>query len=217
PPHPSPLPQGGCCPDLRLLEVNAEIKQCTQHFQLPIEQLQAACPQLQVLRLLNVTYYPKQLPASSPPSLGFPQLEELCLATTAFSFVDNHMLWRILSASSRLRVLDLRGCVRVTPKGLERLTCPGGCRRGGSPVSGQRVRFSSPLLSLQPHTGGGGSGCGKTAPPPRRLLFPAKAAEGETRSNRRKLGLARPPPGRAERRSPSWHRAWQDRSARVPA
>uniref|UniRef100_A0A8C7E3A5 F-box and leucine rich repeat protein 6 n=1 Tax=Naja naja TaxID=35670 RepID=A0A8C7E3A5_NAJNA len=115
---------GGCCPDLRLLEVNAEIKQCTQHFQLPIEQLQAACPQLQVLRLLNVTYYPKQLPASSPPSPGFPQLEELCLATTAFSFVDNHMLWRILSASSRLRVLDLRGCVRVTPKGLEQLTCP---------------------------------------------------------------------------------------------
>ncbi|ETE59303.1 F-box/LRR-repeat protein 6, partial [Ophiophagus hannah] len=34
------------------------------------------------------------------------------------------MLWRILSTSSRLRVLDLRGCVRVTPKGLERLTCP---------------------------------------------------------------------------------------------
>ncbi|XP_039177339.1 F-box/LRR-repeat protein 6 [Crotalus tigris] len=115
---------GGCCPDLHLLEVNAEIKQSTQHFQLPIEQLQAACPQLQVLRLLNVTYYPKPLPASSPPSPGFPQLEELCLATTAFSFVDNHMLWRILSASSRLRVLDLRGCVRVTPKGLEQLTCP---------------------------------------------------------------------------------------------
>ncbi|XP_034275934.1 F-box/LRR-repeat protein 6 [Pantherophis guttatus] len=115
---------GGCCPDLRLLEVNAEIKQSTQHFQLPIEQLQAACPQLQVLRLLNITYYPKQLPASSPPSPGFPQLEELCLATTAFSYVDNHMLWRILSTSSRLRVLDLRGCVRVTPKGLEQLTCP---------------------------------------------------------------------------------------------
>lgn len=43
-----PPPQGGCCPDLRLLEVNAEIKQSTQEFQLPIEQLQAACPQLQV-------------------------------------------------------------------------------------------------------------------------------------------------------------------------
>ncbi|XP_070604811.1 F-box/LRR-repeat protein 6 [Erythrolamprus reginae] len=114
----------GCCPELRLLEVNAEIKQNTQHFQLPIEQLQAACPQLQVLRLLNITYYPKQLPASSGLCPGFPQLEELCLATTAFSFVDNHMLWRILTTSRRLRVLDLRGCIRVTPKGLEQLTCP---------------------------------------------------------------------------------------------
>ncbi|XP_007444850.1 F-box/LRR-repeat protein 6 [Python bivittatus] len=115
---------GGCCPELRLLEVNAEIKQSTQHFQLPIEQLQAAFPQLQVLRLLNVTYYPKLLPSSAPQSLGFPQLEELCLATTAFSFVDNNMLWRILCTSSRLRVLDLRGCFRVTPKGLEQLPCP---------------------------------------------------------------------------------------------
>lgn len=98
-----------------------------------------SCPQ--VLRLLNVTYYPKPLPASSPPSPGFPQLEELCLATTAFSFVDNHMLWRILSASSRLRVLDLRGCVRVTPKGLEQLTCPGGYRKlvSPSPVPGPPV------------------------------------------------------------------------------
>ncbi|XP_063170169.1 F-box/LRR-repeat protein 6 isoform X2 [Candoia aspera] len=89
---------GGCCPDLQLLEVNAEIKQSTQHFQLPIEQLQAASPQL--------------------------QLEELCLATTAFSFVDDNMLRRILCTSSRLRVLDLRGCFRVTPKGLEQLPCP---------------------------------------------------------------------------------------------
>lgn len=92
----------------------------------------------QVLRLLNLTYYPKQPPTGCPPSLGFPQLEELCLATTAFSYVDNHMLWRILSTSSRLRVLDLRGCVRVTPEGLEQLPCPGGCRRA-IPVPRQPV------------------------------------------------------------------------------
>ncbi|KAM6458433.1 F-box/LRR-repeat protein 6 isoform 5-T5 [Liasis olivaceus] len=142
---------GGCCPDLRLLEVNAEIKQSTQHFQLPIEQLQAAFPQLQVLRLLNVTYYPKPLPSSAAQSLGFPQLEELCLATTAFSFVDNNVLWRILCASSRLRVLDLRGCVRVTPKGLERLPCPDleqlylGLHYGASHLS--RPLEGSPLLT----------------------------------------------------------------------
>ncbi|XP_068789671.1 F-box/LRR-repeat protein 6 isoform X2 [Struthio camelus] len=49
----------GCCPGLRLLEVNTEIKQSSQHFQVPVEQLQAACPQLQVLRLLNVIWSPK--------------------------------------------------------------------------------------------------------------------------------------------------------------
>ncbi|XP_020660167.3 F-box/LRR-repeat protein 6 [Pogona vitticeps] len=114
---------GGGCPGLELLEVNTEIKQSSQPFQLPIEQLQAACPQLQVLRLLNVTCYVKPAAGSAPPPPGFPQLEELCLATTAFSFVDNNMLERILCASSRLRVLDLRGCFRVTPKGLELLPC----------------------------------------------------------------------------------------------
>ncbi|XP_042321499.1 F-box/LRR-repeat protein 6-like isoform X2 [Sceloporus undulatus] len=114
----------GSCPELQLLEVNTEIKQSTQHFQLPIEQLQAACPKLQVLRLLNVICYPKSIPSSAPQSPGFPQLEELCLATTSFSFVDNNMLRRILCASTKLRVLDLRGCFRVTPKGLELLPCP---------------------------------------------------------------------------------------------
>uniref|UniRef100_A0ABM5GDG8 F-box/LRR-repeat protein 6-like n=1 Tax=Pogona vitticeps TaxID=103695 RepID=A0ABM5GDG8_9SAUR len=123
PSNPAVAFQGGGCPELELLEVNTEIKQSSQPFQLPIEQLQAACPQLQVLRLLNVTCYVKPAAGSAPPPPGFPQLEELCLATTAFSFVDNNMLERILCASSRLRVLDLRGCFRVTPKGLELLPC----------------------------------------------------------------------------------------------
>ncbi|XP_067323314.1 F-box/LRR-repeat protein 6 [Anolis sagrei] len=114
----------GTCPELQLLEVNTELKQSPHHFQLPIEQLQAACPKLQVLRLLNVICYPKSVPSSAPQSPGFPHLEELCLATTSFSFVDNNMLRRILCASSRLRVLDLRGCFRVTPKGMELLPCP---------------------------------------------------------------------------------------------
>lgn len=40
--------QSGCCPGLQLLEVNTEIHQSSQHFELPIELLQVACPQLQV-------------------------------------------------------------------------------------------------------------------------------------------------------------------------
>ncbi|XP_053100675.1 F-box/LRR-repeat protein 6 isoform X2 [Hemicordylus capensis] len=116
--------QNGCCPGLQLLEVNTEIRQSLGNLQLPIEQLQAACPHLQVLRLLNVLWGPKSSPRSARASLGFPALEELCLATTNFSFVDDRVLQRLLWASRRLRVLDLRGCYHVTPKGLEQLPCP---------------------------------------------------------------------------------------------
>uniref|UniRef100_A0A8D0H581 F-box and leucine rich repeat protein 6 n=1 Tax=Sphenodon punctatus TaxID=8508 RepID=A0A8D0H581_SPHPU len=114
----------GCCPRLQLLEVTTELKQSSQHFQLPIEQLQTACPRLQVLRLLNVIWSPKPIPRSAPASPGFPQLQELCLATTSYSFIDDGVLQRMLQASSQLRILDLRGCFRVTPKGLETLPCP---------------------------------------------------------------------------------------------
>ncbi|TFJ96492.1 adenosine deaminase [Platysternon megacephalum] len=114
----------GCCLGLRLLEVNTEIKQSSQHLQLSVEQLQAACQELQVLRLLNVVWSLKPSPRSAPSSLGFPQLEELCLATTSYSFVSDGVLQQILQASTRLRVLDLRGCFRVTPKGLQELPCP---------------------------------------------------------------------------------------------
>lgn len=114
----------GCCLGLRLLEVNTEIKQSSQHLQLSVEQLQAACQQLQVLRLLNVIWSVKPSSRSAPTSLGFPHLEELCLATTSYSFVSDSVLQKILQASTRLRVLDLRGCFRVTPKGLQELPCP---------------------------------------------------------------------------------------------
>uniref|UniRef100_K7F2C5 F-box and leucine rich repeat protein 6 n=1 Tax=Pelodiscus sinensis TaxID=13735 RepID=K7F2C5_PELSI len=124
----------GCCPGLHLLEVNTEIKQSSQHLLLSAEQLQAACPQLQVLRLLNVIWSPKPSPRSAPTSLGFPQLEELCLATTSYSFVTDSILQKILQASPRLRVLDLRGCCRVTPKGLQELSCPG---EPWGPISGE--------------------------------------------------------------------------------
>ncbi|XP_073185966.1 F-box/LRR-repeat protein 6 isoform X2 [Lepidochelys kempii] len=79
---------------------------------------------LSVLRLLNVIWTLKQSPRSAPTSLGFPQLEELCLATTSYSFVSDSVLQKILQASTKLRVLDLRGCFRVTPKGLQELPCP---------------------------------------------------------------------------------------------
>ncbi|XP_060099128.1 F-box/LRR-repeat protein 6 [Heteronotia binoei] len=115
---------GGSCPELRLLEVNTDIKRFSQHFHLPIEQLQLACPHLQVFRLLNVVWSPKLNPRSAPCSQGFPELTELCLATTSYSFVNDSTLQRILWASDRLRVLDLRGCFHVTPSALHMLPCP---------------------------------------------------------------------------------------------
>ncbi|XP_054840437.1 F-box/LRR-repeat protein 6 isoform X2 [Eublepharis macularius] len=114
----------GCCPGLRLLEMNMEIKKSSEHFQFPVEKLQAACPHLQVLRLLNVVWSPKPSCRSALGSPGFPELAELCLATTSYSFVDDNTLQRILWASGQLRMLDLRGCFRVTPKALQLLPCP---------------------------------------------------------------------------------------------
>ncbi|KAL8181444.1 UNVERIFIED_CONTAM: hypothetical protein K2H54_002046 [Gekko kuhli] len=114
----------GSCPELQLLEVNIDIKRFTELFYLPIEQLQVACPHLQVLRLLNVVWSPKTGPRLAPCSPGFPELTELCLATTNHTYVNNSTLQRILGASDRLRVLDLRGCLHVTPRALHLLPCP---------------------------------------------------------------------------------------------
>lgn len=83
-------------------------------------------PLFQVLRLLNVIWCLRPSPRLAPGSSGFPRLEELCLATTSYSFIDDGVLQRILWASTSLRVLDLRGCFRVTPKGIKQLPCPGG-------------------------------------------------------------------------------------------
>ncbi|XP_068017204.1 F-box/LRR-repeat protein 6 isoform X2 [Melanerpes formicivorus] len=97
---------------------------------LPVEGLQGACPQLKVLRLLNVTLDPR--PCRQPPagatspgaSAGFPQLVELSLASPeGGSGIGDLLLQRLLHRSPGLRLLDLRGCARVTPRGLLDLPC----------------------------------------------------------------------------------------------
>ncbi|XP_067871847.1 F-box/LRR-repeat protein 6 [Heterodontus francisci] len=113
----------GCCTDLQLLEVNTEIKQTNPYFQFCIEMLQAGCPRLQVLRLLNLTWFPKACTMIVSPEVGFSELEELCLATSSFSLVTDEVLVKLLHLSSRLRTLDLRGCYRITSAGLQLLPC----------------------------------------------------------------------------------------------
>ncbi|XP_074119191.1 F-box/LRR-repeat protein 6 isoform X1 [Sminthopsis crassicaudata] len=118
------LLSNGCCPQLQLLEVDTGIKPNSQHFQLHIEALQAGCPQLQVLRLLNLVWSPKIGGRGVALGPGFPDLEELCLATSTITYVSDEVLHRLLHKSPRLRVLDLRGCARLTPSGLASLPCP---------------------------------------------------------------------------------------------
>ncbi|XP_067568661.1 F-box/LRR-repeat protein 6 isoform X4 [Pseudorca crassidens] len=114
---------GSCCPQLQLLEVSTGLNHNSTPLQLPVEALQKGCPQLQVLRLLNLMWLPKPSGRATPPGPGFPSLEELCLASSTCNFVSNEVLDRLLHGSPHLRLLDLRGCARITPAGLHDLPC----------------------------------------------------------------------------------------------
>ncbi|XP_036064412.1 F-box/LRR-repeat protein 6 isoform X2 [Onychomys torridus] len=80
-------------------------------------------PHSQVLRLLNLIWLPKPCGRGVPQGPGFPSLEELCLAGSTCNFVSNEVLGRLLHCSPKLRLLDLRGCARITPTGLCDLPC----------------------------------------------------------------------------------------------
>ncbi|XP_057592812.1 F-box/LRR-repeat protein 6 isoform X1 [Hippopotamus amphibius kiboko] len=149
---------GSCCPQLQVLEVSTGLSRNSTPLQLPVEALQRGCPQLQpgphsqVLRLLNLTWLPKPSGRAATPSPGFPSLEELCLASSTGSCVSNEVLGRLLHGSPRLRLLDLRGCARVTPAGLCDLPCRGQRSLGGGGAGGcgrscPVVRTTCPRLS----------------------------------------------------------------------
>ncbi|XP_036779000.1 F-box/LRR-repeat protein 6 isoform X3 [Manis pentadactyla] len=114
---------GSCCPQLQVLEVSTGISRNSTPLQLPVEALQKGCPQLQVLRLLNLMWLPKPSGRVVIPGPGFPSLEELCVASSTCNFVSNETLGRLLHGSPNLRLLDLRGCARITPAGLHDLPC----------------------------------------------------------------------------------------------
>lgn len=79
----------------------------------------------QTFRMLNVRPLHKTMRNGVDSSPGFPCLEELCIATTSYSYMTDKDLLGILFASTKLRILDLRGCSRITPYGLAQLPCPG--------------------------------------------------------------------------------------------
>ncbi|KAI1902014.1 hypothetical protein AGOR_G00040350 [Albula goreensis] len=114
---------GGCCPELKLLEINTKLD--SGYCQLPIciQALQSGCPKLQVFRMLNVTAMPKTARKGHCSTSGFPHLEELCIASSSLSFIMDSDLITLLHGSPNLRVLDLRGCARITATALSTLPC----------------------------------------------------------------------------------------------
>ncbi|XP_022599772.1 F-box/LRR-repeat protein 6 isoform X2 [Seriola dumerili] len=113
----------GYCPDLELLEINTKLDSKDCELSVYIQALQMACPKLKTFRMLNVRPLHKTMRSGANSAPGFPLLEELCIATTSYSYMTDKDLWDILFGSTKLRVLDLRGCSRITPSGLATLPC----------------------------------------------------------------------------------------------
>lgn len=82
PPSPSLSPQGGSCPQLQLLEVDAGQQRSPHPLQVPVEQLQASCPQLQVPAPTRghppISTHPRGshpwAPTCRHPPIGFPPI-----------------------------------------------------------------------------------------------------------------------------------------------
>uniref|UniRef100_A0AAV2K676 Uncharacterized protein n=1 Tax=Knipowitschia caucasica TaxID=637954 RepID=A0AAV2K676_KNICA len=136
----------GCCPNLELLEINRKLDSNLRELNVCVQGLQMACPKLKTFRIMNVI--PINRTMRGVESCGFPRLEELSLATTSCCYISDADLLHFLLGSTKLRVLDLRGCNRVTPAGLAALPCPDlQCLFWGQYYN------SSALTSLQPKAG----------------------------------------------------------------
>ncbi|XP_054737432.1 uncharacterized protein LOC129243958 isoform X1 [Anastrepha obliqua] len=112
------------CPNLVNLDLSNVNTQATSHGIFHIEKLQHGCPKLKVLRVTNshITWSNATL-QETMDSPGFPELEELSVAALTDEcrvFGDDH-LQRILKTSSKLKLLDVRGCARLTHESLIRL------------------------------------------------------------------------------------------------
>ncbi|XP_053718712.1 F-box/LRR-repeat protein 6 [Synchiropus splendidus] len=113
----------GVCPNLEWLDINSEIADKDLVVPVYIQKLQAACPNLRTFKMLNGTHIFKGSDAKLES--GFPELEELCLATAYLSFTTDQDLIHTLFGSTKLLVLDLRGCSEITAFGLSHLPCLG--------------------------------------------------------------------------------------------
>jgi F-box and leucine-rich repeat protein 6 len=112
------------CPNLRLLDLSNVRTIAVSHGILHIEKLQEGCQKLKVLRIANSQI---QLSTASlqeqMQSPGFPELEELSVASLADEsrLMSDESLQRILKSSTKLKLLDVRGCVRLHHDSLIRI------------------------------------------------------------------------------------------------
>jgi F-box/leucine-rich repeat protein 6 len=112
------------CPNLVLLDLSNVKTVAVSHGVLHIEKLQNGCQKLKILRITNshitLSNTTLQEQMNSP---GFPDLEELSVAALADEsrLISDESLQRILKTSTKLKLLDVRGCARLTHDSLIRL------------------------------------------------------------------------------------------------
>ncbi|ENN75304.1 hypothetical protein YQE_08081, partial [Dendroctonus ponderosae] len=116
------------CPNLQLLDIS-NIKTFAHNTALlHVEKLQIGCPKIRVLRITNSQIWLAPVALTEQvASPGFPKLEELSLAgleedqTTTSRSMDDDGIERLLKTSTKLRLLDVRGCSKLTDSGLVRV------------------------------------------------------------------------------------------------
>lgn len=117
------------CPNLQILDLSNVRRVSHTEFALNVEHLQEGCPNLRILRITNscitLANVPLEKQVASP---GFVNLEELSIAghqgtesLRITSVMDDNCLERILKCSNKLKLLDVRGCTRITDSSLVRV------------------------------------------------------------------------------------------------
>ncbi|XP_039289527.1 F-box/LRR-repeat protein 6 [Nilaparvata lugens] len=115
------------CPNLQVLDMSNVMTVSQSAGALHVERLQEGCPLLRVLRITNsqLALAPVSLNEQAS-SAGFPHLEELSVAgvldgLVSQPLIDDESLQRILKQSHKLRLLDVRGCNKVSDSSLVRI------------------------------------------------------------------------------------------------
>ncbi|XP_043203832.1 F-box/LRR-repeat protein 6-like [Amphibalanus amphitrite] len=112
------------CPNLEVLDLSNITNAIRDIVPVRVERLQEGCPRLRVLRWTNTELRLADTPLKEQmSSQGFPALEELSVAVPRDRHwgLDDAGVERLLKASNQLRLLDVRGCQRLSDSSLVRV------------------------------------------------------------------------------------------------